>query len=337
MRISKKAAGLILLVVLINWLLGFCFQSASYMDITLRNLQNSDENFDIVFVGQSHGSNAFNPYIIEEETGLPAYNLCRALVCNRDLEYLVKESNYKNDVKYIIYDIDGTYWTSFEYPNYFSDGYVFPHLNNPLNKIDYLFKYALKENYRYNLCRYVVYGTGGLKAVPENIREKLSKGYWEDDLLAIFTDREKHEYQGRGFFAGSVKDEGDFVPAQWNDSYVKEDSLQGFLNMVDYCKKNNIEFICVSSPLPQKRVAAENYPAFHEYFEALAKSQEVTFWDFNYMKQECLSWDEDDFQDSDGHMFGTFANEYSKVLGEMLYKHMNDESVEEYFGTECIK
>ena len=44
------------------------------------------------------------------------------------------------------------------------------------------------------------------------------------------------------------------------------------MDMVDYCKKNGIELICVSSPMPAQRVEAENYPAFHDYFAKLAEA-----------------------------------------------------------------
>ena len=121
MRISKKYIGLLVLIGAIHFILNFCLLSASYLKIVLHEIQSNEENYGIVFVGQSHGANAFNPYVIEEKTRMPAYNLCRGLVCNRDIYYLVKESNYKNQVKYIVYDIDGTYWTEFENPNYFSD------------------------------------------------------------------------------------------------------------------------------------------------------------------------------------------------------------------------
>lgn len=334
MRISKKCIGLLVLVLGVNAILNYAFHSASYLRIVLHELQSSEDNFDIVFVGQSHGANAFNPYIIEEQTDLPTYNLCRGLVCNRDIYYLLKESNYKNDVKTIIYDIDSTYWTGFENPNYFADGYVYPHLNNPQNKIDYFFRYVIKENYRYNTCRYVVYGTGGLKAVPENIAQKMSKEYAEYNINSVFDEREKSEYGGRGYFAGSVKDDKGHKPIPWNAESVTEGSIQAFKDMVDYCKENNIEFICVSSPLPEGRVKAENYPEFHQYFEALAEEYDISFWDFNYINEKYLSWDDDDFQDSEGHMFGYFADEYSQVLGEIINQYVKGESVDVYFDNE---
>ena len=331
MRIFKKLLPFLILVIGINTLLDLCFNSASYMRIALHELQSSEEDFEVVFVGQSHGANAFNPFIIEEKTGMPAYNLSNKLTAVRDISYLVKESNYKNDVDYVIYDIDSSYWLGFEEPNYFAEGYVFPHLNNPINKLDYFLNYSIKENFRYTLCRYVVYGTGDIKKIPENLKKRLSSGYLNYEMDSVLTKEEKTQYQGRGYFSVKKPLEVRFTPTEWRDDKVKEGVLLGFLDMVDYCKKNRIELICVSSPMPIERVEAENYPAFHEYFAKLAEENSIEFWDFNYIKDEYLVWNSEEFRDLDGHMLGILADKYSSILGEMLAQYKSGEDVEHYF------
>ena len=332
MRIFKKLIPFLILVIGLNTLLDLCFNSASYMRIALHELQSSKEDFEVVFVGQSHGANAFNPYIIEEKTGMPAYNLSNKLTAVRDISYLVKESNYKNDVDYVIYDIDSSYWLGFEDPNYFAEGYVFPHLNNPINKLDYFLNYSIKENFRYTLCRYVVYGTGDIKNIPENFKKRLSAGYLNYEMDSVLTDFEKTIYKGRGYFSVKEPIEVSFTPTEWNDEKVKTGSLDGFLDMVNYCKKNDIELICVSSPLPIERVEAENYPEFHNYFLELAEENDIVFWDFNYIKEEYLSWNSKEFRDLDGHMLGILADRYSSILGEMLNQYIKGESLDEYFN-----
>ena len=331
MRIFKKVLPFLILVFGINTLLDFCFNSASYMRIALHELQSSEEDFEVVFVGQSHGANAFNPFIIEEKTGMPAYNLSNKLTAVRDISYLVKESNYKNDVDYVIYDIDSSYWLGFEEPNYFAEGYVFPHLNNPINKLDYFLNYSIKENFRYTLCRYVVYGTGDIKKIPENLKKRLSSGYLNYEMDSVLTKEEKTQYQGRGYFSVKKPLEVSFTPTEWRDDKVKEGVLLGFLDMVDYCKKNGIELICVSSPMPAQRVEAENYPAFHDYFAKLAEENNIVFWDFNYIKDEYLAWNSEEFRDLDGHMLGILADKYSSILGEMLAQYKSGGNVEHYF------
>lgn len=331
MRIFKKLLPFLIIVISLNTLLDLCFNSASYIRIALHELQSSEEDFEVVFVGQSHGSNAFNPYIIEEKTGMPAYNLSNKLTAVRDICYLVKESNYKNDVDYIVYDIDGSYWLEFEDPNYFADGYVFPHLNNPINRLDYFLNYSINENFRYSLCRYVVYGTGDLKSIATNLQKRLSISYMNNEMSSVLTEGEKTIYKGRGYFAAEKPIDTNFVPTKWSDEKVKDGVVQGFLDMVDYCKKNEIELICVSSPLPTERVEAENYPAFHSYFTELAEENNIVFWDFNYIKDEYLTWSSEEFRDLDGHMLGILADRYSSVLGEMLAQHQAGKSTEQYF------
>lgn len=331
MRIFKKLLPFLILVFGINTLLDICFNSASYMRIALHELQSSEEDFKVVFVGQSHGANAFNPFVIEEKTGMPAYNLSNKLTAVRDISYLVKESNYKNDVNYIIYDIDSSYWLGFEEPNYFAEGYVFPHLNNPINKLDYFLNYSIKENFRFTLCRYVVYGTGDIKKIPENLKKRLSAGYLNYEMDSVLSDFEKTIYKGRGYFSVEEPLDVSFTPTEWKDEKVKIGALEGFLDMVNYCKKNDIELICVSSPLPKERVEAENYSEFHDYFAELAEEQDITFWDFNYIEEEYLSWSSDEFRDLDGHMLGVLADRYSALLGEMLNQYTVGVSLDKYF------
>lgn len=332
MRIFKKVLPFLILVFGINTLLDLCFNSASYMRIALHELQSSEEDFEVVFVGQSHGANAFNPFIIEEKTGMPAYNLSNKLTAVRDIGYLVKESNYKNDVDYVIYDIDSSYWLGFEEPNYFAEGYVFPHLNNPINKLDYFLNYSIKENFRYTLCRYVVYGTGDIKKIPENLKKRLSSGYLNYEMDSVLSDFEKTIYEGRGYFSVEEPLDVSFTPTEWKDEKVKTGSLKGFLDMVDYCKKSDIELICVSSPLPIERVGAENYTEFHDYFARLTEELGITFWDFNYIEEEYLSWNSDEFRDLDGHMLGRLADKYSAVLGEMINQYREGTNLDHYFA-----
>jgi len=331
MQTFKKLIPFLIIFAVVNILLGVLFHSASYVRVALHELQSSEEEYKIVFVGQSHGANAFNPYIIEEKTGMPAYNLCTALTAVRDVAYLVKESNYKNDVDYIIYDIDSAYWTGFEKPNYFADGYVYPHLNNPVNKLDYFMKYSLNENFRYSLCRYVVYGTGGIKKIPENLKRKLSMEYLNYDINSVLSDFDKKAYKGRGFFSLNTYGDGEFTPVEWKTEDVKDGNLQGFSDMVSYCKENDIELICVSSPLPAERTDVENYPAVHDYFAELTEEYNIAFWDFNYINEDYLSWTSDEFHDLDGHMLGVLADRYSTVLGEMLARYCEGTNVDYYF------
>jgi len=335
MRISKKLVFFIILLLVINAALSFAFHVPSFTRVILHEVQNEKENFDIVVIGQSHGAYGYNPFVIEENTGMTTYNLSRRLVCTRDLYYMVKESNYKNNPKIIIYDLDNYYWTGYEKPNYYADGYIFPHINNPKNKIDYLFKYALKEDFRYNLQRYVLYGFGGLKEVPLNIKRKVSADYWNYDPKAALSEGDYAEYKGRGFFYANeiYADFGmkNFVPEVFEESKVKKETIEGYNNIVKYCKDNDIKLICVVPPLPPSRLKAEEFEKCHEYYEKLTNESGVEFWDYNYIKDEYLSFKDENFRDIDGHMLGTSADIYSRLVGDMVKNYCQGYDMECYF------
>ncbi len=331
MRIFRRFIIPLIVVLVVNLLLQFCLTPPSYIRNALHEVQQSDVNYDVILLGQSHGEYAFNPYRIEEKTGMTTYNLSRKLLCVRDLAYLLKESNYKNKPKYVILDIDSTYWMGADVPNYFADAYIYPNLHNPVNRMEYFFKYCFHENFRYSLCRYVMFGTGDIKKIPSRIKIKLSSQYLSYDITSTMTDEEKAEYIGRGFFYAKTSGSKTFTPSVWNDKSVKKDSLDGFLDMVSYCKKNNIQLICVSSPLPKERVGQENHSECHDYFARLADENDVVFWDFNNVDPSYLSWTMDEFRDGDGHMLGTLADDYSSLLGTLLRKYQAGENINYYF------
>lgn len=334
MRISKKLIIFIILLIGCNAFLNFAFHVPSYTRMAFHEVQ-SDINYDLICIGQSHARYAYNPYILDEMTGLNTYNLSRSLVCTRDLFYFVKESNYKNTPKILVYDLDSYYWTGYEKPNYYADGYVYPSINNPVNKIDYLFRYALKEDWRYSICRYVLYGFGGLKELPRNISYKASDEYLNYEASASLSADEYCEYRGKGYFYAEKRfdDFGvkSFTPEKWDKENVKHDAIEGYKNIVDYCKKNDILLICVVPPLPAMRLEAENYKECHDYFDDLTRNDEVVFWDYNFIDRKNLDWTDEDFRDVDGHMLGNLSEKYSALLGEMINKYNNRENTESYF------
>lgn len=330
MRNFKMAFFFCILVMSIGLLLNFILVPSSHIRVLLHEVQDESINYDLIVVGQSHGETDINPMILEEKTGLVSYNLSRRLLSMEDMEYMVKESNYKNDVKVLVMDIDPTYWIGDTYTNYFSDSYIYRHLNNPRNKMEYFFDKAVNRDFRITLCPYTDIKTGLLE-LPTTIKNKLSREYWDYSIEAVEMPNDNFIYMGRGFRSGINKTNASYIPMIWDETQISETALQSFINIVDYCNRNEIQLICISSPLPAKRIEEENYDEAHEYFSQLMEQYQVTFFDFNCVKEQFLQISEDSFMDEDGHMMGIFAEEYSNLLGEILKKSIAGENVDEYF------
>lgn len=268
--------------------------------------------------------------ILEEKTGLVSYNLSRRLLSMEDMEYMVRESDYKNDVKVIVMDIDPTYWIGDTYTNYFSDSYIYRHLNNPLNKLKYFWEKALERDFRITLCPFMDIKTG-LSELSTTIKNKLSREYWNYSINAVEMPSDNFVYKGRGFRYAIQYMDSEYIPFVWDESQISKTAEESFINIVNYCDSKDIQLICISSPLPKERRDKENYEAAHSYFNDLSHEYQVPFLDFNYCKEEYFNITDDGFMDSDGHMMGSFADEYSNFLGEILKKNIEGESVDKYF------
>lgn len=326
----RRVVAFCTFVILLGGLLNFMLVPSSHMRVLLHEVQDENCNYDLIVVGQSHGETNINPMVLEEKTGLVSYNLSRRLVSMEDIEYVVKESNYKNDVKVIVMDIDPTYWIGDTFTNYFSDSYIYRHINNPVNKLEYLFDKAIHRDFRITLCPYTDIKTGLLE-LPTTIKNKLSKEYWEYSIEAVEMPNDNFLYKGRGFRSAINQTNASYIPLVWDEEQISEKAVESFVNIADYCNKNEILLICISSPLPQKRIYEENYQEAHEYFSQLTKEYGVCFLDFNYLDADFLQITESSFMDEDGHMMGTFAEQYSAVLGELLEETIAGENVERYF------
>lgn len=313
----------LVLVVVIGYVLNFLLVPSSYIRVVLHEVQDENQNYDMIVVGQSHSETDINPYIIEEKTGYSAYNLSRRLVSMTDLAYMVKESNYKNTPKVIVMDLDATYFQGEGYTDYFCDSYIYPHINNPKNKLEYFGRYNLKNDFRVTLCRFTNL-KDGLLQLPFTLKSKTGSAYYQYDMSAVKMPNENYEYIGRGFRYGIKRMESEYTPSTWNEDNISEKAENSFNEIVDYCEKEKIQLICVSSPVSKTRLSAEPYDEIHQYFETLTANRNVPYFDFNVKDAYGLEWTDKDFADMDGHMMGEMAERYSNTLGILITNYLKE-------------
>lgn len=98
-----------------------------------------------------------------------------------------------------------------------------------------------------------------------------------------------------------------------------------FNKIVKYCKDNDIELTCISSPITPYTVVNGPSDKAGEYFTKLCKEAGVEYIDYNLLRLDVLERMDSDFVDWDGHMVGPLADNFSLILGETLNK-INDNS-----------
>lgn len=326
-----KALLFCLTALLITGVLSFLMIPSSYLRVVLHEVQNDKGNFDMAFFGQSLGETCIDPYTIEEETGIRSYNLCRRIVTIPDMLYLVKEANYKNDLKTVVVDIDPTYWHGTKI-DYYNDAYILPHLNNPKNKIEYFFRYSFQADYRVSFCRYVVHGFGDIKKIQERVAQKTSDDYRNYSMKAVSESGNHFRYVGRGFRYGQKYAEAQPPKVEWNRDAVSHEVLESFEELTIYCRQNDIQLICIQSPLPHERFSKEQHADMNDYYTELCKKYQVPYFNFNYINDSYLTWNQKSFEDHEGHMMGPFAQEYSAVMGHVLSDYQNHKDCSCYFS-----
>ena len=156
------------------------------------------------------------------------------------------------------------------------------------------------------------------------MKQKMSKDYKDANIYSLDTSDAGGPYTGKGFFAlplpaGNPVGE-EYVKGQMGieKQDVNPYPEKYFRKLVKYCKDNNIDLVCVTSPITpssKKRLGIEEaYRKLRLIFDELG----VRYYDFNLCLQEVLETKDTDFIDKEGHMGGELAYRYSAVLAEVL-------------------
>lgn len=320
MQTFKKIACFILVNLIVVFLATFSFAQPSVLKILLKDAKNTEYN--TIILGQSHGETSYDPFVMSDETGEDVFNLSRRLMPIVDLQYVLEEANVNKNYKRVVLDIDPSYWDTDHKGNSGTDTNLLTKLSGT-RRLDYIKNILLSDNYNESVADYNV-NVDTIKRIPKVIKSKLNKDYLMkkdasiQKTYSLIGMNECFEYKGRGFRYGIKQSGVNWEGKEFDAKKIKDENLEAFENIVDYCKQNNIELICVQSALPPSRLKNENMEEVHEYFTKLCDKYEVPFYDLNYLKSEYLSRTDDDYVDIDGHMMGELADKQSVVLSRLL-------------------
>ena len=91
-----------------------------------------------------------------------------------------------------------------------------------------------------------------------------------------------------------------------------------FEKIKEYCDENEINLICITSPITPTSYECLCYEQVNETMENFFENENVTYYDFNLLKEDVLDRTKDDYVDNEGHMGITLSKKYSTFLGEFL-------------------
>lgn len=329
MRISDhrregKIACFLGINILLTALFSYMLAQPSILEVELHQVQG-ETNYDTIVVGDSHGETAVNPDVLDRAMGTVSYNCARRIMPVKDIYYLMREVSCKNSPKTILYEVDPYYW---DVPGISlgNDTSIFFAGSDPKNKLDYFLNEMLTQpfmnvfaNFRFaprNAAQ--IPGTMYVKLQPEYIRR--SEKSIPMIMKALYLG-ENYDYRGRGFRYGhtySLSMDAKYRATKFRPSGIEPENVEYFHKMAAFCRSRGIRLVCFYSALPPYRLLHENENAAHAYFRDLCESEDVEYYDMNYLRPEYLARTDADYVDLDGHMLGEMADRQTKVLARVL-------------------
>lgn len=312
--------GLVLLISACDYL----FAQSGYIRYILHEVNSKDSNYDTIILGASHCRSAIDPQKIDDQLGTNTLNLGIPSETIKDSSYLLQESCRNNDVKRVILDVDYQYWVNPQGEGYFSEPFIYNQMSwtSPV-KWKYLWDNKSKLDIRSAFTKRNVYLCSP-SGVKNNIEFKNSEGYKNYDIYSLNVPDANGPYVGKGFFS-RVTSGGQPGGKAYIDSWIGKENagisdlvLEQFLKIKEYCDNNNIELICVTSPITPSAMKVLGMDVVHDKFVSLFKEYGVEYYDFNMARMKTLSRQDKDFGDLEGHAGGSFGQKYSCVLASLL-------------------
>ena len=323
-------AGLIAIMGVIDFA---CVQTG-YVNYILRNVcvKNNKTDYDTVIIGASHARSAINPVKLDEAGASDnAFNLAIPGETVTDSYYLLMESDRHNNVKRVIYDLDYQYWCNYA-EREFEDCFIYTWLPFSNVKLKYIADNLLTKDFRTVYSKRWAYEISP-SAIMNNLKVKSSAAYRNYSMDAVEIHDAGGPYAAKGFFYRDMKMDS-LVPSDivaWDESGISDKVLDSFEKTVQYCKKNNIELVCVTSPItPTTSVNGYSEQA-GAYFTRLCEEYGVEYYDFNLLTMDTLPRTDDDFFDEEGHMLGELADRYSDILASVLLDKCDKSTA--FYGT----
>lgn len=293
----------------------------SYTRITMYELYNEEKNIDTLFLGSSHCYRSFDTKIIDNYFGENTFNAGSSSQALDGSYVLLTEAGKYNKLNKVFlelyYDVLKDVYS--ERTELTSTYIISDYLRPSINKYRYLLSASPKE-----------YWINGLwparrnwekifdgKWIAENIKKKHSENY----LNYEYVDYGWEYYDGKGFVANvgivDINNYKDTVYEPIREDQISKDNQEMLVNIIEYCKKNNIDLVVIVAPMPQFRLEQiGNYDLYVEQVRQLLEPYDVEFYDFNLCDN--VFFGNNIFYMDDQHLNLKGAEQFSTIFSEFF-------------------
>ena len=289
------------------------------MRVVVHKIQTTD--YDTLIIGNSHGQCGIDPVALEQFGGMHAINAASGNEFVIDAYYLVRLAAQSTDLKTVIYEIDSAYWMLDEaencelvkvYHEFPPSKLKFRYFQDKILKSDFRtvpFEWYLYRNYLGRI---------------DSLREMKSSDAYKNYSIEPF--RSPVQLMQENGFIAIQRFEEDAPKADtsmtWHRENVKEKHLKNFKRLVDFCRENEIQLVCIMTPIPEVTFSKDQPFSADSiaYFTALCESYDVPFHSYLIDGRDGITHDLADYDDYDGHMYFDSAYSFSAVLAIDLPK-----------------
>ena len=271
------------------------------------------ETFDDLILGSSHAGTCLSPSSISSVTGRSAFNAAQGEEYPVDSYFFLKDAAGKHNPNYWITAQD----VSANYAGTYTE------MQPGKAKVQYFFAKMWKADFRTSIAPWYFY-RAQLSDIERNLFVKRSDDY-KNFGTGTF-DSATQTVEADGFIAvkpGKWDDE--IIPRDWSDDMIQEKARDYFIRIAEFCRREGIELVVVTTPVPAETLAANeaSYASAGAEMEALSKTYDFTYMNYNggdLLEARREFTDSELFADWDGHMYAEAARRFSVAFAEDLEK-----------------
>lgn len=332
-KIAKIVLFMTILYVLLIALSKIFLDDSNYYSRTMLHDFYEQKDIDMAFLGASRTYRHFDTRIFDRALEKNTFNFGTSSQRPEDSYYLLKEVINKSNVKEVVIDVTYLMYQDFKQdssqrtylildylkPTFNKLMYSYHVLNNPIEAFTSI---SLINRYRKNIYN------------PQNIintiSNKMSKSYNTFEPV-VYEGVEKYIEKGFVYSYEKISEYGYDIQIKWNKKTLLNSQVNYLIKMIELCKKEKIDVYLITSPYHKSYLENEpNYQKIHDFFMKIANRYDVPYWDFVYLKENFVKFEDNDYKDA-VHLNGIGAEKFSTTVSELIKKYNSDENIETYF------
>lgn len=309
----------------------------SHTRLMMHDFYGQKENIDILFVGSSHSYSSIVPQIADELLGKNTFNASSSSLGMDGAFALIKEAVKFNDIEHIY--LEAYYFLSLyeDYQDRTSEMtsvyYLSDYIKPSLNKVCYLLQASSPQYYGTSFipARRNVDRLFDIDYISGLLDIKASHAY--QNYSSELVNCEQYIYKNKGHIAflqqvedGTYNFTEHFTLDVQN---ISQDWQKSLCDILAFCQSRGIKLTIYSAPISTFRLMDlgnyDNYIVFIENLieETVSGNNNVTYYDFNLLKDEYLSHDTTLYADNN-HLNAEGAERFTELFCKLITRELSE-------------